>query len=371
MKINKKNQKNKQAFKSETRQSNKKAGFLNFLLFGVFVFSLSVMPLMAMATAPVVLTYNASEVTFNTAKINGEITDHGRYDTGYYNQSQIWFEYGKTVAYGSKTQSRTIASINSFTESLTGLSDCSTYHFRAVAQNASETAYGIDKVFTTNCQVQAKVVATSQNITKGGAYTEKTTVNEGDEVSIQIIIESTGAATAKNVSLKVVLPKGVVYNNGLTIAGVSDGRNITTETISLGDLAPQASKTIIFKAKAGPALNLPTGLNTLIGTALVYTTDSANSVSFSFLQQGTGAGVAGTAGIASGTGVQPSAVNTGIVSDLAYSVLIPLAFAFLLVYLFKAKIIGFDKLLTERKVKVDDFRALKELNKLIKKRANL
>ncbi|MDP2951176.1 MAG: hypothetical protein Q8N55_02210 [bacterium] len=365
MKINKKNQKQIKAFKNKKTKVSNKKGCTSFLLLGVFAVSfLFSMPLMAMATAPVVLTYNASEVTFNTAKLNGEITDHGRYDTGYYNQSQIWFEYGKTIAYGSKTPSRTIVSVNSFTEGLTGLSNCSTYHFRAVAQNGSETAYGLDKVFTTNCQVQAKVVATSQNITKGGAYAEKTTVNEGDEVSIQVIVESTGSATAKNVSLKVVLPKGVVYNNGLTIAGVSDGRNITQETISLGDLAPQASKTIIFKAKAGPALNLPTGLNTLIGTALVYTTDSANSVSFSFLQQGTGAGVA-VAG-----GIQPTSVNTGIVSDLAFSVLIPLLAALAIVYLFKSKLLGLDKITAERKVKVDDFRALKELNKLIKKRTS-
>ncbi|OIO46052.1 hypothetical protein COX24_02495 [bacterium (Candidatus Gribaldobacteria) CG23_combo_of_CG06-09_8_20_14_all_37_87_8] len=355
MKINKKNQK--------TIQSEK-TGVAKFLLLGAFVFSLSAMPFVAIATAPVVLTYNASEVTFNTAKINGEITDHGRYDTGYYNQSQIWFEYGKTVAYGSKTPSRTIVSINSFTESLTGLSNCSIYHFRAVAQNGSATAYGVDKVFTTNCQVQTKVIATSQNITKGGAYAQKTTVDEGDEVSIQVVVESTGAATAKNVSLKVILPKGIVYNNGLTIAGVSDGRNITQETISLGALEPNKSKTIIFKAKAGPALNLPTGLNTLIGTALVYTTDSANTASFSFSQQGTGTGTA----VASG--IQPTSVNTGIVSDLAFSVLIPLLFAFLIIFLFKSKLIGLDKVLVERKENVDNFRAHKQLKKAIKKRTD-
>lgn len=358
------NKKNARASKSKKMRLSNKMGLANFLLLGTFLFSLVALPLMVQATAPVVLTYNATEITFNTSKLNGEITDHGRYETGYYNQSQIWFEYGRTIAYGSKTSNRTIVNLNSFTEQVSGLSNCATYHFRAVAKNESETSFGQDKVFTTNCQIKVKVSALSQNITKGGGFAEKTSVNEGDEVSIKVIVESTGAATAKNVSLKVVLPQNIVYNNGLTIAGVSDGRNITQETISLGDLAPQESKTIIFKVKAGSAINLPTGLNTLIATALVYTTESANSASFSFLEQGAGAGIVGSAS----NGVQPTSVNTGIASDLAYSILLPLAFAFLLVYLFKAKIIGFDKLVAERKVKVDVFRAKKQLQNAIKKR---
>ncbi|MBM4177212.1 DUF11 domain-containing protein, partial [Candidatus Gribaldobacteria bacterium] len=265
------------------------------------------------------------------------------------------------VAYGSKTTTRTIISLNSFTESLAGLSQCSVYHFRAVAQNESEKSYGQDRVFTTLCQTQVKISVLTQNLSQGGPYAEKTTIQEGDTFSTKIIIESTGSSMAKNVSLKVVLPPNTIYNNNLIIAGLADGRDITSQVISLGDLAPKESKTISFQARVDKAVNLPTGLNTLIGTILVYTTESANSASFTLFQSGTGAGAASNVG-------QPTNVNTGIVSDLAYSVLLPLIMALGIVYLFRSKLLGLDKVLSERKLKVDDFRANKQLKKAIRKR---
>lgn len=317
--------------------------------------ALLALPLMATATAPVITTDNATEASYNSVKLNGQILDHGRFETGYYNQSQVWFEYGPTIAYGSQTQKRTIVSLNSVTQSVGGLSQCSTYHFRMIAENESEKSYGQDRVFTTLCQTNVKASASAQNLTQGGAYSDTLSVKEGDIVSIKIVVESTGSSMAKNVSLKAVLPASFVYNNNLSIAGVADGRDITATAISLGDMAPQASKTIVFQAKAGAGANLPTGVNTLLATILVYTTDSATSLSYSFFQQGTGLG-------------NPTNVNTGIVSDIAYSILLPLFLALLIVFILKAKIIGFDKVLSDHKVKVDAFRGKKQLKKLIAKR---
>lgn len=313
-------------------------------------------PILALATAPIVLTDNAVNITFDTADLNGQLTDLGRYANGFYNQAQVWFEYGKTVSYGYQGNTRTIAGKDSFTEKLTGLSACTTYHFRAGAKNESETAYGADRVFTTPCQVAVAVKVEAQNITAGdGAYHSQVSAKPDDTISFKITIESIGATKAANISVKNVLPKNVAYLAGLTIAGVSDGRDITKEAIVIGDLAPKESKTIIFSAKMGASAGLPTGANTLLNTAIVYTTDSAVSASCSVVAVGTGVGV-------------PTAVNTGVGTDILYSVILPLMIAFCVVFLFKSQIIGIDKLATARKAQVDNFRVLRKLNKLIQKR---
>lgn len=317
------------------------------------------LPIFVLAVAPVVLTQNATNITPTSADLNGEITDNGRYSQGYYNSSTIWFEYGKTLSYGATSQSRTIEGKTSFTQNISGLSACSIYHFRAVAENPSEKAYGVDKVFNTPCQVLAAVELKAQNLTTGdGNLYNKISAKAGDRILLQIVIESAGLATAKNITVESALPNNIIYANNLKVGGVSDGRNITQEAISIGDLAPKESKTITFEVQVGPSANLPTGLNTLLATTIVYTTEATNTASCTLLVQGAGAGVAGN----------PTNVNTGIASTLAYSVLLPLFCAFLLVFLFRSKIIGLDKAAQTRKTQVDNFRAGRKLKKLLQKR---
>lgn len=68
-------------------------------------------------------------------------------------QTQYRFEYGTTAAYGSSTQSANIAKGLSTVRAalgVVGLQPETTFHFRAVASNASGTVYGPDTTFTTN-----------------------------------------------------------------------------------------------------------------------------------------------------------------------------------------------------------------------------
>jgi hypothetical protein len=66
--------------------------------------------------------------------------------------SSGFFQYGTTNAYGSSTSSQSVAastSAVSFSSVAAGLTPGTTYHFRAVSEQAGGTSYGADETFTT------------------------------------------------------------------------------------------------------------------------------------------------------------------------------------------------------------------------------
>ena len=98
----------------------------------------------AVPIPPDVVTGWATEISGNSAKLNGTVNPNGA-NTTYY------FEYGTTTSYGSTTTSTNAgAGTNdvSVSTSLSGLSTNTTYHYRLVASNSGGTAYGIDQSFT-------------------------------------------------------------------------------------------------------------------------------------------------------------------------------------------------------------------------------
>jgi hypothetical protein len=96
-------------------------------------------------SSPTVTTSAASSVTDTTATLNGDITA-----TGGENATERGFEHGLTTAYGATTSSSGSYGVAAFTESLTGLTCATTYHFRAYAENSDGIAYGSDTTFTTS-----------------------------------------------------------------------------------------------------------------------------------------------------------------------------------------------------------------------------
>jgi uncharacterized repeat protein (TIGR01451 family) len=96
----------------------------------------------------VILFFMASFSFAVTATLYGEITDDGGDP-----YLEVWFQYGKTTAYGYETPHQTKYGPGEFTATISGLENCTTYHYRAVAkhQNYSDMKYGEDKIFTTPC----------------------------------------------------------------------------------------------------------------------------------------------------------------------------------------------------------------------------
>ncbi|HET7511074.1 MAG TPA: fibronectin type III domain-containing protein [Solirubrobacterales bacterium] len=95
---------------------------------------------------PTTTTTAATSIGEKSATINGTVNPNG-------SETKAFFEYGTTSSYGSKTAEVNLGAGTSAierSETLSGLSPNTTYHYRLVANNENpETGTGEDKTFTT------------------------------------------------------------------------------------------------------------------------------------------------------------------------------------------------------------------------------
>ena len=99
----------------------------------------------ATAQAPTVVTKPASSIGTKSARLNGRVDPNNRATT-------IYFEYGTTTAYGSKTSSSDVGSGSkpkNVSKNINGLTPGVTYHYRLVARNVAGTIVGADSAFAT------------------------------------------------------------------------------------------------------------------------------------------------------------------------------------------------------------------------------
>lgn len=97
------------------------------------------------SNAPSGVTLAVTNLNVTTATLNGSVNSNNMAGTA-------WFEHGTTTSYGSSTTpvalSASTASVP-LTFNLAGLTQNTTYHFRAVVQTSVGIAYGDDVAFTT------------------------------------------------------------------------------------------------------------------------------------------------------------------------------------------------------------------------------
>src|SRR5215470_11998685 len=95
----------------------------------------------AFALSPSVSTLASANVAETTVTLNGSVNPNSL-------ETKTYFEYGPTVAYGSKTAEVNVGSGASTLEraqAVTGLTANTTYHYRIVATNSSGTSQGADR----------------------------------------------------------------------------------------------------------------------------------------------------------------------------------------------------------------------------------
>jgi Fibronectin type III domain len=94
---------------------------------------------------PVVITNPATLITSHSARLNGTVNPHGLSTT-------VYFQYGRTISYGSRTpnQTKTGNNYQNVSANISGLNAGTTYHFRIVGTNSAGTRYGGDRTFTTH-----------------------------------------------------------------------------------------------------------------------------------------------------------------------------------------------------------------------------
>jgi len=94
--------------------------------------------------APLVTTDSASGIDSSSAILNGTIDNLGPFAS-----LDVYFEWGTTTSYGNTTANTTLSSTGSFSDTISGLTEDQTYHFRAAVTDGVDTWYGDDATFTT------------------------------------------------------------------------------------------------------------------------------------------------------------------------------------------------------------------------------
>lgn len=106
------------------------------------------------AASPTVATLGATNVTTSTAVLTAHVIPNGRRTT-------YAFAYGPTSAYGAATATRSAGAgtkVVAVSQTVTGLTPGTVYHYRINAVNASGAAVGADRTFTTKGHPPAAVV---------------------------------------------------------------------------------------------------------------------------------------------------------------------------------------------------------------------
>lgn len=103
------------------------------------------------ATAPLVVTGSKANVTTSSADLLGSITSNGNSTI---TRSGIVYSLASLPILGAvgvvDSTTNPLVVIGNYTRNITGLSLSTTYHYRAYAINAVDTAYGADSTITTN-----------------------------------------------------------------------------------------------------------------------------------------------------------------------------------------------------------------------------
>ena len=126
---------------------------------------------------PTITTTTVSDITANSAKSGGNITDNGGFAVTA--RGVCWNTMGNPDLNGDHTNNGT--GNGTFTSNMTSLSPSTTYHVRAYATNSTGTVYGAEQTFTTTnglpqvttgsvSNVTATTAVCSGNVTADGGF---------------------------------------------------------------------------------------------------------------------------------------------------------------------------------------------------------
>ncbi len=269
--------------------------------------------------APTVTTTSSpSSITSGTAIPAGNITV-----TGGVNPTSRYIEYGLTASYGSQSASDTGSfSTGAFTESIYGLTQGTTYHYRACATNTAGTGCGADATFTT---LAAPGMPTGLVGTAG--YTQvslswDTPVSAGDYAITDYLIEykkSTGSiwsrfshtASTSTSAIVTGLTNGTSYDfrvAAVNYAGPGTVSETTSSTPSATATAPNAPTSLAGTASSGQV-------------ALTWTApaNNGNSALTDYLVEYKAISSGTWLTFADGTSTSAAATVTGLTNGTAYN----------------------------------------------------
>jgi hypothetical protein len=271
---------------------------------------------------PLVVTSAATALGTNTATLNGTINANNATVTS-------GFEYGLTTAYGTAVAGvpATVngATVTSISASLSGLTPCTLYHYRAKGVSGGLTVNGIDMTFTTLSVLPiptstaataiAATTATLNGTVNANTLSTTVTFDYGLTVAYGTTVPGvpspvTGSSpTSVSAAITGLLP-GTTYHyrvNGNNACGLANGTDMTFTTLAL---AP----TVVTTAATGITTTTATlnGIVTANGANTTVTFDYGLTAAYGTTVPGTPTGFSGN----SPTSV--SAALTGLVVNTTY-----------------------------------------------------
>ncbi|MBI2669863.1 MAG: DUF11 domain-containing protein [Candidatus Yanofskybacteria bacterium] len=186
---------------------------------------------------------------------------------------------------------------------------------------ANVTASNISPTGTNS---QFSIQKTGKNISKGqNAEQFNLTASPNDTLEFIIKVRSLSSSVLNNVTIRDILPGGLVYINRTTgLNGTITVDGITGSGINIGSLHPNQEVVISFNATVSPVSAFPAGTNQIINQAGVVS-DGTSAVATQLPITIINGQIAGTSIIANAAGV-----NTGTTGSLALSAVLSLLVTF-------------------------------------------
>ncbi len=237
--------------------------------------------------APTVTTQAVSSIASTTATGNGNITDLGSSNPTQY--GVVWdTSTGPTTALDTKTEHGDTTSTGAFTSSITGLTPGTTYHVRAYATNAVDTAYGSEVTFTTAGAPTITGISPTSGPTAGATSVTITGTNFIGASAVKFgIANATGYTINSATQITATTPAGSVGTVDVTVTAAGS----TSATSSADQYTYVAAPTVTGLSRTdGPTVGgdsvIITGTNLTGATAVSfggtaassYTVNSANQI---------------------------------------------------------------------------------------------
>lgn len=192
--------------------------YFKLFLISITLFTLSNCKVQDVQVPPTVVTKAASDVTLNSATLNGEVISEGGKAT-----SDRGFVYSATDINPTFSNQKISAAygIGPFSSNFTNLNLNSTYYFRAYATNPIGTQYGITEKFST---LDAKLPTLSIS---------KVTLISTNSINVDLIITSDGGSKLTETGLVVgTSPAPSVETASFKIASNSSLSSISIESLA-------------------------------------------------------------------------------------------------------------------------------------------
>jgi hypothetical protein len=216
------------------------------------------------SSAPAVTTRSVSSIGDNSATLHADVNPNGSATT-------VYFEYGTSTSYGSKSSSKSAGSGNSTQNvaiGIGGLAFSTVYHVRVVAVNATGTTTGADVTFTTTGRPLVSVGSASG--VSSNAATLTGTVDPNGHAAGWSFQYGTTTSYGSTTPTRSSSSKNGARNVTEAITNLTPGTTYHFRLVASNSVGTSTSSDATFTT-AGPPLTLTTSTATVVlsGSAML------------------------------------------------------------------------------------------------------